>query len=76
MSGAALGLRERDHRDAAALGHLIEVGEQFDLIVAVPQNPRLERVVVVRRREAGVCIGRLVTAGRDVADVVEVLERR
>ena len=56
-SGAAFGFWKAGDDDCAALGNLIEISEQLDLIMVRAQNVSLERIIVFRRGDAGIGVG-------------------
>jgi hypothetical protein len=49
-TGAAFWFWETDDDDRANLRHLIEIGEQFDLIMIGTQDIGLERIIILRCR--------------------------
>ena len=54
--GAAFGFWEAGDDDCAALGDLIEISEQLDLIMVRAQNVSFERIIVFRRGDAGISV--------------------
>ena len=75
-SRAAFRFREGRENDRTGFRHLVEIREQLDLVMVVPQHISLERVVILGRRQSGIGVGGFVTGRGCVAFFVDETERR